>query len=353
MGKKSRRARHREANEGEAAIQRQLKETVDELQNNHVLMDAIQRVMFLPPSADLDPELDLFTCSHCGKHSTQRLLSCARCHKQAYCDKHCQRQHWKYGGHKQACVPLQTALSADDSVSGWGLPLTWKQLETFGREGQRTPKNNPLQVRIVSFECVAEDAWFTAVCYDRSNEGKRVRLPGELHSEVEQKCSLYRDTCLEWSRPRLKQTQLETFQRKNGEQFGWLTVDPKYLKDIRIIASQQRCDSTPLISKSRGGEFVVQRGKYSPEKDSEHSRSISKEFTVQRSWQSPGGMLLTLAAVPLLFILAETTMQGSCQSRECTVLVLAAVPLFSFLAGSLVVEHYQSKFARAVHVSDW
>jgi hypothetical protein len=45
-------------------------------------------------------------CAHCGVSKTG-LLDCSRCHLVAYCDRDCQRSHWKaVGGHKLFCVSL-------------------------------------------------------------------------------------------------------------------------------------------------------------------------------------------------------------------------------------------------------
>lgn len=71
--------------------------------------------------------LDPYTCSHCQVVTVPRKLpTCARCKKQSYCSKTCQKEHWKQT-HKQVCVP-QDALSKEESKQ---LPLTWEQLELF------------------------------------------------------------------------------------------------------------------------------------------------------------------------------------------------------------------------------
>ena len=44
-------------------------------------------------------------CANCAI-SDIILQSCSRCKLVAYCGKACQTQHWKQGGHKHFCVPL-------------------------------------------------------------------------------------------------------------------------------------------------------------------------------------------------------------------------------------------------------
>ena len=44
----------------------------------------------------------LRTCARCG-HKSHILQSCALCHEVFYCDKECQKLHWR-AGHKQACA---------------------------------------------------------------------------------------------------------------------------------------------------------------------------------------------------------------------------------------------------------
>ena len=45
-------------------------------------------------------------CANCAI-SDIPLQSCSRCKLVAYCGKACQAQHWKQGGHKRFCVPLE------------------------------------------------------------------------------------------------------------------------------------------------------------------------------------------------------------------------------------------------------
>ena len=48
-------------------------------------------------------------CSNCGRSATAgrklNLLGCAGCKGAQYCDKACQKHHWKHGGHKVGCSP--------------------------------------------------------------------------------------------------------------------------------------------------------------------------------------------------------------------------------------------------------
>eukprot|EP00979_Chaetoceros_neogracilis_P001339 scaffold233_cov198-Chaetoceros_neogracile.AAC.3 len=46
-----------------------------------------------------------FTCDYCSKGLTKR-LSCARCEKAKYCDRECQKKHWK-NGHKEICKKIE------------------------------------------------------------------------------------------------------------------------------------------------------------------------------------------------------------------------------------------------------
>ncbi len=52
-----------------------------------------------PPLAGGVPTWD---CSECGARSLRPLLKCARCKVTRYCDRDCQRRHWKMG-HKFVC----------------------------------------------------------------------------------------------------------------------------------------------------------------------------------------------------------------------------------------------------------
>ena len=47
---------------------------------------------------------ELASCGHCGAEKRlDALKKCGRCLAVHYCDGACQREHWKRGGHKQAC----------------------------------------------------------------------------------------------------------------------------------------------------------------------------------------------------------------------------------------------------------
>jgi hypothetical protein len=41
-------------------------------------------------------------CAVCSK-ALEKPLRCGRCGAVCYCSAHCQREHWRSGGHKQAC----------------------------------------------------------------------------------------------------------------------------------------------------------------------------------------------------------------------------------------------------------
>ena len=122
---------------------------------------AYEQFVAEPPSAQRDQSIDPFKCTFCHKISTEKLPSCARCKKQAYCSKECQRTHWK--AHKKDCVPAEK-LSKDDTKS---LPLTWEQLEEF----QEAPGRR-LEVRFISDE--SSPMRMVALCKDRDGICKRV-----------------------------------------------------------------------------------------------------------------------------------------------------------------------------------
>jgi hypothetical protein len=110
-----------------------------------------------PPSSKEDQADDPYTCSYCRKNSTKELPSCARCKKQAYCSKACQKTHWK--SHKKECQPV-------DTVPEGALPLTWAQLEEFQfAEGKK------LEVRHIQQE---PGMRMIALCKDRVGVIKRV-----------------------------------------------------------------------------------------------------------------------------------------------------------------------------------
>ena len=49
-------------------------------------------------------KVPLPACAACGKADPGvKLKKCGHCGKVSYCSVDCQRQHWKQGGHKQAC----------------------------------------------------------------------------------------------------------------------------------------------------------------------------------------------------------------------------------------------------------
>ena len=66
---------------------------------------------------------ELGSCGHCGAEKClDALKKCARCLAVVYCDGACQREHWKWGGHKQACKePLACIICLDND--GHMLPI--------------------------------------------------------------------------------------------------------------------------------------------------------------------------------------------------------------------------------------
>ena len=66
---------------------------------------------------------ELASCGHCGAEKRlDALKKCARCLAVHYCDGACQREHWKRGGHKQACKePLACIICLDND--GHPLPI--------------------------------------------------------------------------------------------------------------------------------------------------------------------------------------------------------------------------------------
>ena len=110
-----------------------------------------------PPSSKKDQANDPYTCSYCRNNSTKELPACARCKKQAYCSKDCQRTHWK--SHKKECQPVDTFPKGE-------LPLTWAQLEEF-----QLAEGKKLEVRYIQQE---PGMRLIALCKDRAGVTKRV-----------------------------------------------------------------------------------------------------------------------------------------------------------------------------------
>ena len=80
------------------------------------------------PAASDDGEADTTGCSACGKQLAgttawhQNWQKCSRCKQAFYCDLGCQREHWKRGGHKQACKePMTCSICLDND--GPPLPI--------------------------------------------------------------------------------------------------------------------------------------------------------------------------------------------------------------------------------------
>lgn len=113
-----------------------------------------------PPSAARDQSVDPYTCSYCQKHSTTKLKACARCQKQAYCSKDCQRAHWK--GHKKECQAVSRLPKSDMRR----LPLTFAQLQEF-----QIAQGEELEVRFIQQE---PGSRLIALSKDRTGVTKRV-----------------------------------------------------------------------------------------------------------------------------------------------------------------------------------
>lgn len=57
-------------------------------------------------------------CANCGAADLP-LLKCGRCKVPVYCGTPCQTHHWKKGGHKERCVPVEARKpSAEDRTTG-------------------------------------------------------------------------------------------------------------------------------------------------------------------------------------------------------------------------------------------
>ena len=56
-------------------------------------LEHVARLRALPPQQG--------PCIRCGADSAP--FTCSRCKTAAYCSKACQVEHWKKGGHKEAC----------------------------------------------------------------------------------------------------------------------------------------------------------------------------------------------------------------------------------------------------------
>ena len=59
---------------------------------------ALKQLLLLSES-----DKDISVCANCGFEGTN-LLRCSRCKLVHYCDKTCQKNHWKK--HKKYCIPV-------------------------------------------------------------------------------------------------------------------------------------------------------------------------------------------------------------------------------------------------------
>ena len=74
------------------------------------------------------------SCGNCGKESPKH--SCSRCRSVFYCDRECQKQHWKKG-HKNFCATVSSVLQEVDSVA-----RHWRKINTSKRmKNTRTSGN--------------------------------------------------------------------------------------------------------------------------------------------------------------------------------------------------------------------
>jgi hypothetical protein len=115
-----------------------------------------------PPSAERAKVAgDSRTCSYCQKSSAEKLNQCARCKKQYYCTKECQKKHWK--AHKADCQAVKELTKEENKR----LPLTWDQLKEFDgvAEGRK------LEVRFLDR---VPGQRLIALCKDRAGVAKRI-----------------------------------------------------------------------------------------------------------------------------------------------------------------------------------
>uniref|UniRef100_A0A7S2XP86 MYND-type domain-containing protein n=1 Tax=Attheya septentrionalis TaxID=420275 RepID=A0A7S2XP86_9STRA len=197
----------------------ELEEAAAYLNENPALVRAIEQVLLLPPSSTQDQSLDCFTCSLCSKISVHKLPCCRRCKKQAYCNKKCQRDHWKRGGHKQDCVAVET-LSEEEKRS---LPLTWKQLEAFGSADRKV-----LEIRISSvlYNTQGNGNTIEAMCYDRAKECRRVLMP----AGIEKMFSEYICLSIKWKNPIFRSYTFEDRSNEKG-----VVIEKEDIKNIELI----------------------------------------------------------------------------------------------------------------------
>ena len=235
------------------------------LNENPVLMRAIEQVMLLPPSSAQDQSLDCFTCSSCSKISVHKLPCCRRCKKQAYCNKKCQRDHWKRGGHKQDCVAVET-LSEEEKGN---LPLTWKQLEAFGHADRKV-----LEIRIssVSYNKQANGNTIEAMCYDRAKERRRVVMP----AGIEKMFGEYISLSMRWTNPIFRSHTFEDGSNEKG-----VVIEKEDIKNI-VLTHRGLRDPDKNIS-------ITLDQKGSSEIDDLHSEFRSLAEEICEHWAKNGG----------------------------------------------------------------
>lgn len=126
----------------------------------------------------------VYTCDHCKKSSTVKLLVCSRCKKVAYCSKECQKTAWK--AHKKTCIPWTKESEPKN------LALSWDELEAFGG---RPAEGKILEVRAMLDESMSRQVF---QCKDRVGKVRRIaaynnsrRIPG-----------LQQGSIIKWKNPR-------------------------------------------------------------------------------------------------------------------------------------------------------
>jgi len=102
----------------------------------------------------------VYTCDHCKKSSTVKLLVCSRCKKVAYCSKECQKTAWK--AHKKTCIPWTKESEPKN------LALSWDELEAFGG---RPAEGKILEVRAMLDESMSRQVF---QCKDRVGKVRRI-----------------------------------------------------------------------------------------------------------------------------------------------------------------------------------
>ena len=136
-------------------------------------------------------------CANCSSTQStdgrEALQVCTRCKAVSYCGRPCQIQHWKEGGHKQFCVPVEARrVAANNSASD-------------GVEGERSKH---LQECPICFEELRPDDTITLPCKHRLHGECVERL---RRFSLQQMCPL----CRTELPPRPKQVLVESMRTHN------------------------------------------------------------------------------------------------------------------------------------------